>query len=71
MSRPWEADFVAVSVALGEPIASITEALGPEGTVRAGEIVQSLRARAKSARAIALATALAEISKDLEAMELR
>jgi hypothetical protein len=71
VSRPWEVDFVAVSVALGEPMPQVVESLGAAGAMRAGEIVHTLQARAKTARAIALATALAEVWKDLEGMELQ
>jgi hypothetical protein len=70
VSRAWEVDFVAVSVALGEPMPAVLEALGSAGVQRAGEIVPRLQARAKSARAIALATALADVWKDVERMEL-
>jgi hypothetical protein len=71
VSRAWEADFVAVSVALGEPLPEVLEALGDAGVVRAGAIVRSLQSTSKSARAAALATALAEVVTDLERMELR
>jgi hypothetical protein len=69
--RPWETDFVAVSAALGEPLSAMGEALGSAGLHRAGTLVQRLESRAKSARAIALATALAEVFADLERMELQ
>ena len=71
MSRAWELDFVAMSAALGEPMPAVTEALGEAGVLRAGELVQTLQGRTKSGRAIALATALAEVLSDLEGMELR
>jgi hypothetical protein len=70
VSRPWETDFVAVSVALGEPMPAVIEALGAAGARRAGPLVHSLQARSKSARAITLATALAEVFGDIERMEL-
>jgi hypothetical protein len=70
VSRNWEVDFVAVSVALGEPMPRVTEALGGAGVLRAGELVQSLQGRTKTGRAIALATALAEVLSDLEAVGL-
>ena len=71
MSRAWEVDFVAMSVALGEPLSAVVEALGPEGVLRAGDLVPTLHGRTKSTRALALATALAEVLTDLEEMELR
>jgi hypothetical protein len=71
VSRAWEVDFVTLSAALGEPMSAVTEALGSAGVLRAGELVQSLQARAKPARAITLATALAEVFADLERMELQ
>jgi hypothetical protein len=69
--RAWETDFVALSAALGEPIESVTAALGSAGALRAGAIVRDLQAKTKSARAMALAMALAEVVSDLERMELR
>jgi hypothetical protein len=72
MTRAWEVDFVAMSVALGEPMSAVVEALGPPGVARAGDLVQTLHpGRAKSTRALALATALAEVLTDLEEMEMR
>ncbi len=71
MNRPWEVDFVAVSVALGESMLAIAEALGPAGMQRAEPIVRTLQARTKTARAIVLATALAEVFAELERMEMR
>ena len=70
MSRPWEVDFVAVSTALGEPMTAVIEALGSEGVLRAGEIVRALQSPKRAARAVALATALAEVASALEEMEL-
>ena len=71
MSRAWETDFVALSAALGEPMSSVTGALGSAGVLRAGEIVPLLQGTVKSARAMTLAMALAEVVADLERMELR
>ena len=71
LSRPWEIDFVAVSAVLGEPMTAVTEGLGTAGVLRARELVNGLQATAKSARAMALAMALAEVVTDLERMELR
>lgn len=71
MSRGWEVDFVAVSAALGEPMSAVVEALGPTGVLRAGELVQTLQGRTKAGRAIALATALAEVLTELEGVALR
>jgi hypothetical protein len=71
VSRAWELDFVAVSVALGEPISAVIEGLGSEGVLRAQELMDRLQTRVKSTRAIALAAALAEVLTDLERMELQ
>jgi hypothetical protein len=71
MTRVWEVDFVAVSAALGEPMPGVAEALGSGGVIRAGELLRTLQGSTKSARAIALAAALAQVVSDLERMELR
>lgn len=71
MSRPWEIDFVAVSTALGEPMAAVTEALGSDGMRRAGELVGALQSATRPARATALAAALAEVVSDSEELELK
>jgi hypothetical protein len=71
VKRPWENDFVAMSVTLGEPLGVIIEALGVEGTYRAEDILMRLESRTKSARAIALAGVLAGVVNELEHMELR
>ena len=71
MSRAWEVDFVAVSAALGEPMSAVAEALGSAGALRAGELLRTLQGSTKSARAIALAAALAQVVTDLERMELQ
>ncbi len=71
MSRVWERDFVAMSAALGEPMSAVAEALGRDGVARAGELLRTLQAGPKSARAISLAAALAQVVTDLERMELQ
>jgi hypothetical protein len=64
-------DFVAVSAALGEPMTSVTAALGEAGAARAGDLVRALQASKRSARATTLATALAAVASDLERLGLR
>jgi len=71
VSRPWEIDFVAVSAVLGEPMTAVTEELGAGGVLRARELVSALQGTTRSARAAALAMALAEVALSLEQMELR
>ncbi len=66
MSRPWQVDFVAVSVALGEPMSAVAEALGDDGMLRAKEIVRALDSPERSARVEALAGALARVATDLQ-----
>jgi len=70
-ARNWEVDFVAVSNALGEPITAVEEALGEEGLRRAQPLARSLQGATKQGRALALATALAEVLTDLERMQLQ
>jgi hypothetical protein len=67
----WETAFVAVSAALGEPYDRAIDALGDAGAIRAGEIVHALRASRRSARARALANALASVAREIDAMALR
>jgi len=71
MSRTWEVDFVALSLALGEPLPSILHALGDGGVLRADWLLERLDTRVKTARALALASVLAELVTDFERMELR
>ena len=60
-----------MSIALGEPMSAITGALGRAGVLQADGLLERLDAPVKSARVIALASAVAEVVADLERMELR
>jgi hypothetical protein len=69
--KTWEEAFVAVTAALEGTLDDAADALGDGGMVRASDVVRGLRSEAKGARAYALATALADVAKALEEMELR
>jgi hypothetical protein len=71
VSRAWETDFLAVSVAIGEPIPAVLAALGGGGVLRARGLLDGLESKVKPARAAALAMALAKVISDVEEMELR
>jgi len=69
--KTWEEAFVAVTVALDGTLDDAASALGDGGMVRASDVVRGLRGETKGSRAYALATALADVAKALEEMELR
>jgi hypothetical protein len=66
----WESGFVAMSAALGEPLAESVEALGSEGAVQAADLVRGLKSRSRASRATALAAVLAALAADLDRMGL-
>jgi hypothetical protein len=70
MSERWEPAFVAVSVAIGEPLDVALDAVGPEGLLHAGELVQGLRATSRDARARALARVLTQVALECDALRL-
>jgi hypothetical protein len=63
----WAASFIAMSVALGEPLDAAVAALGEEATGEALALATALRA-AKSARARAtrVARVLAEVAREVD-----
>lgn len=71
MNSTWEAGFVAMSAALGEPADAVREALGDLDTRRLGGIARALGADSKVVRARALAAALSAVAKDVDAMRLQ
>ncbi len=69
--KNWEEAFVAMNAALDGTLDEASSALGDGGMMRASEIVRALGAETRGARAFALATALADVAKALEEMELQ
>jgi hypothetical protein len=70
MSARWEPAFVAVSVAIGEPVDAVLRAAGDAGMLHAGELVRALRAPSRESRARALARVLTEVALESEAWRL-
>jgi hypothetical protein len=66
----WETAFLAVSVALGEPLDQAEAALGP-GAARVAALSKGLRASSRGMRAGVLAAALAPVALEIEQMGLR
>jgi hypothetical protein len=64
----WEASFIAMSAALGEPLEEAAESLGDAALVHATEIVRGLRSKNRSTRATAIAAALAVVAAELDRM---
>ena len=64
----WEASFIAMSTALGEPLDEVTEAVGDAGVVHASELVRGLRSYNRSTRATAMAAVLAVVAAELDRM---
>ncbi len=71
MRASWEEAFVATCVTLGVPLADTLTAVGDAGALRASALVRGLREKDRSRRAHALATAIAEVATDLDAMRWR
>ena len=72
MSEGWQTAFVAVSVAMGEPVDDALASLGPSTTLspRAEALVSGLRSSSRADRARSLAQALSEVALEVEAMGL-
>ncbi len=73
MSRAesWEEAYLAVSVALGEPREVTLARLSDREARSVATLARTLEASTKVARAQALASALAEVARDVVAMGLR
>jgi hypothetical protein len=64
----WEASFIAMSTALGEPLDEVTEAIGDDGAAHAVELVRGLRSKNRSTRATSMAAVLAVVAAELDRM---
>jgi hypothetical protein len=71
VSDDWEASFIAACVTLDVPADVAAASLGGASAARAGEVIRALRAGSRSARAGALATALAPVAMEIDRMDLR
>lgn len=65
----WEPSFVAMSLALGEPLDAVLVALGDRSTREVTELLAALGQGDRRARAQVLARPLAEIAREVSAME--
>jgi hypothetical protein len=65
--KSWEQAFVAISVMLGVPLAETLASIGEARALRAAPLVQGLGAPHRSARAHALARAIADVAIAIEA----
>jgi hypothetical protein len=68
--RSWESAYLAISVVLGEPLEVLVAALGDEGTARATDLIQALRSPSRETRARALAHAVSEVARAVDAVSL-
>ena len=66
----WEEAFVAMSVALDATVDEAVATLDQPFATQSSEIVRGLRGDTRAGRAYTLATALAEISRELEQLEV-
>jgi hypothetical protein len=64
----WEASFIAMSAALGEPLDDVTEALGDAAAANAADVLRGLRSKNRSTRATSMAAGLAVIAAELDRM---
>jgi hypothetical protein len=64
----WEASFIAMSAALGEPLDDVTEALGDVAAANASDVLRGLRSKNRSTRATSMAAVLAVIAAELDRM---
>ena len=64
----WEASFIAMSAAIGEPLEATTEALGDAAVAHAAELVRGLRSKNRSTRATSIAAVLAVVASELDRM---
>ena len=68
---PWEIAFVAMSAALGEPLDASLAALDDAAAARASSFARVLAAETTAhGRATTIASALAVIARDVQAMGL-
>jgi hypothetical protein len=71
MKDAWEEAFIATTLALEGTLDEAAAALGEAGMRHASELVRGLRSETKGTRAYALATALADVARELARMELQ
>lgn len=64
----WEASFIAMSAALGEPLDEVSESLGEAGVAHAADLVRGLRSKNRSTRATSMAAVLALVAAELDRM---
>jgi hypothetical protein len=65
----WQRAFVAVSVAVGEPLDAALAALGDDARA-VTQLTAALRVESREARARALAAELAHVAAAIEALEM-
>jgi len=65
----WRRAFIAMGIAIGEPLDSLLAVLG-EGAAGVAPLAAAVRSETRENRARALAEALTPIALDIEAMEL-
>lgn len=63
---PWQISFVAMSLALGEPLEHALASLGPDRLGALEPFLGEMRGPTRAGRARALASALAAIALDIE-----
>jgi len=66
----WQPAFLATSAALGEPYEAALDAIGDAGTLHAAELVRAFRSTSRERRAKAIASALAEVARELDEARL-
>jgi hypothetical protein len=73
VSEAWQTAFVAVTVAIGDPVDEALASLGTAETdlsPRAAALVRGLRSSSREERARVLATALSEVALAVDGMAL-
>ncbi|MGO9836774.1 MAG: hypothetical protein ACLP1X_21475 [Polyangiaceae bacterium] len=68
--RSWESAYLAISVVLGEPLDVVVAALGAARTAHARELIDALRSPSRETRAHALAHAVSEVARAVDAVSL-
>ncbi len=68
MSASWESAFLATGALLGEPLEATVASLGEAGRARATVLLEALRSPSRDARALALARAVSEVARAVDAM---
>jgi hypothetical protein len=66
----WESAYFATSALLGEPLEASIASLGEAGPARAAELVEALRSPSREVRALALARAVSDVARAVDAMGL-